>query len=316
VPCQPGKRLKCWRVFVKFDPSFQPQSLNRAARRRAVLLIFVACCCAQPAQANPVKRRPRVSRPASLDVAPSPEVDARVADEIAKAQRILEHLGTDNLVASPYLVSAFYYHEGFLNDFPVDRNSAAPERRIIGQISKLLTADDKARFLRLLHEVWSTSGPPGPERSAEPVAYLAVSGRRSHRYAVDLFAPEGAAVSSVSRGVVVLADGGWNPDDLFSTTSRKGGNAVIVFDPDRNRFYRYCHLSTVKVSPGQFVAAGESIGSVGHTGLNASRAGHGRHLHFEANECIDGRMRALDYQRLRTLLRSWRSPARVARQQL
>jgi murein DD-endopeptidase MepM/ murein hydrolase activator NlpD len=133
-------------------------------------------------------------------------VDARVADEVVKAKRILEDLTTSNVLASPYLVSAFYYHDGFLNDFPVDRSSAAPERRIIGQISNLLTSEAKARFVRLLHEIWSRSDAPGPSRYAEPVAYRAVSGRRSHRYAIDLFAPEGTPVIAVSRGVVVLAD--------------------------------------------------------------------------------------------------------------
>jgi murein DD-endopeptidase MepM/ murein hydrolase activator NlpD len=274
-----------------------------------LLPILIACWCAQPAEANPGKRRTPVSRPASLDVPPSPEVDARVADEVAKARLILEHLDAGNVFASPYLVSAFYYHDGFLDDFDVNRPSAAPERRIVGQISKALTRDDKAHFQRLLHEVWSASGSPGPERSAEPVAWLAMSGRRSHQYAVDLFAPEGSAVSSVSRGLVVLADRGWSREDLFSTASRKGGNAVIVFDPDRDRFYRYCHLSTVAVSAGQVVAAGEHLGTVGHSGLNASQAGHGRHLHFEANEYVNGRVRALDYQRLRAMLRTWRSSA-------
>jgi murein DD-endopeptidase MepM/ murein hydrolase activator NlpD len=60
---------------------------------------------------------------------------------------------------------------------------------------------------------------------------------------------------------------------------------------------------------GQVVAAGETLGAVGHTGLNASQAGHGGHLHFEANEYVNGRVRALDYQRLRTMLRTWRSSA-------
>jgi murein DD-endopeptidase MepM/ murein hydrolase activator NlpD len=271
-----------------------------------IAVILVACCWTQLAAGYPAKRRHPASRPVSLDVVPSPEVDARVAEEVARARQILEHLSATNLLASPYLVSAFYYHDGFLNDFPVDRNSAAPERRIIGQISTQLTGLEKARFVGLLHEVWSTSVAPGPERPAEPVAYRAVSGRRSHRYAVDLFAPEGSAVSAVSRGIVLLADSGWSRDDLFSTSSRKGGNAVIVFDPDRDRFYRYCHLSSVNVAPGQLIAAGALIGSVGHSGLNASQAGHGGHLHFEANEYSDGRVRALDWQRLRTLLRSWR----------
>jgi murein DD-endopeptidase MepM/ murein hydrolase activator NlpD len=240
-------------------------------------------------------------------VAPSPEVDARVADEVLKATQILEDLNAGNVLASPYLVSAVYYHDSFLTDFPADRSTAAPERRIIGQISNLLAPGTKARFLNLLHEIWSESGPPGLLRSEKPVAYVAVSGRRSHRYAIDLFAREGSPVHSVSRGLVILADRDWNPDDLFSTTSRKGGNAVIVFDPDRDRFYRYCHLSSVDVSPGDIVAAGSPLGSVGHSGLNASRAGHGRHLHFEANEYVDGHVRALDYRQLRAMLRTWRS---------
>ena len=33
-----------------------------------------------------------------------------------------------------------------------------------------------------------------------------------------------------------------------------------------------------------------------------------RHLHFEANEYVGGRVRALDYSRIRALLRSWRPP--------
>jgi hypothetical protein len=41
--------------------------------------------------------------------------------------------------------------------------------------------------------------------------------------------------------------------------------------------------------------------------LNASQAGHGRHLHFESNEYNDGQVRAVTYQRLRAMLREWRS---------
>ncbi len=239
---------------------------------------------------------------------PTAEIEAQVAEEVAKARRILDDLNTDNVFASPYVVSAIYYHDDFLSGFPVDRSSADPERRIIGQISNVLTPELKARFVRLLHEVWARSGPVSPERSAEPVAYSASGGGNgSHRFAIDLFAPEGAPVYAVSRGIVVLADRDWNPASLFSTTSRKGGNAVIVFDPDRDRFYRYCHMSAVQVSAGKPVAAGQVIGSVGHSGLNAAQPGHGHHLHFETNEYLEGHVRAIDYRGLRAMLRQWRS---------
>jgi murein DD-endopeptidase MepM/ murein hydrolase activator NlpD len=272
----------------------------------------MAACFCPAAEAHRTTRRRPVSRPLSLDVQPTPEIEAQVAEEVAKARGILENLNADNLLDSPYLVSAIYYHDGFLSGFPVDRGSADPERRIIGQVSNMLSPDRKARFMRLLHETWNRSDPAGPERSVVPVSYSAIGGgRQTHRYAIDLFAPEGTTVHAVSRGMVVLADREWNPANLFSTTSRKGGNAVIVFDPDHDRFYRYCHMSTVQVSAGELVTASQIVGSVGHSGLNASQPGHGRHLHFEANEYLEGHVRAVDYRRLRTMLRQWRSSSDV-----
>ena len=271
------------------------------------LAILLSCHSLDAAQRKrPVKRRPVVARPASIDVAASPEVDSRVACEVESARLILDNLTAANLLDSPYLVSAFYYHDGFLDAFPADRNTAAPERRIIGLISKLLTPDAKARFMRLLHELWSQSESQSPQRLTAPVAWRVMSGRRNHRYAVDLFTPEGDRVAAVSRGLIVLAEGNWSNDDLFSTSSRKGGNSIILFDPDHDRFYRYCHLSSVVVSPGDVVAPGQTIGNVGHSGLNASLTGHGRHLHFEANQYSAGHMRAMDYLWLRAAVRNWR----------
>jgi murein DD-endopeptidase MepM/ murein hydrolase activator NlpD len=274
---------------------------------RLACLALLAASVSQPAPARRNTRR-APSRPASQPVDATPEIEARVTSEVAKARQILHDLSTDNLLESPYLVSALYYHDGFLSDFPVDRSTASPERRIVGQISNELSAERKARFVRLLHEIWEHAETGAATKSAAPVAYSRCCGR--HKYAVDLFAPEGAPAQAVSRGIVVLADHDWRPDDLFSTTSRKGGNAVILFDPDHDRFYRYCHLSTVEVQPGAVVAAGQTIGRVGHSGLNASMPGHGRHLHFEANAYRDGHVSAFDGRQLRALLRQWRSSSK------
>lgn len=239
---------------------------------------------------------------------PAPEIDARVADEVARAREILDTMNTDNVLASPYVVSAVYYHDGFLSTFPTDRGTADPERRIIAQVSRILTPETKARFVGMLHQMWTQSGAPGPRVFNKPLLYSAIGGSaRTHRYAVDLFTKEGSPVHSVSRGIVVLADGGWNPDDIFSTSSRSGGNSVIVFSPDQDRFYRYCHLGGTLVARGDFVSAGDAIGFVGHSGLNASREGHGGHLHFEVNEISGGRVRALDRLELRKTLQSWPS---------
>jgi murein DD-endopeptidase MepM/ murein hydrolase activator NlpD len=274
---------------------------------RLACLALLAASVSQPAPSRRSARR-APSRPASQSVEATPEIEARVTSEVARARQIIHDLSTDNLFDSPYLVSALYYHDGFLSDFPVDRSTASPERRIVGQISNELSADKKARFVRLLHELWERSEAGAAGTPVAPVAYSRCCGR--HKYAVDLFAPEGAPVQAVSRGIVVLADHDWRSDDLFSTTSRKGGNAVILFDPDHDRFYRYCHLSAVEVQPGAVVAPGQTIGRVGHSGLNASMPGHGRHLHFEANAYRDGHVSAFDSRQLRALLRQWRSSSK------
>ena len=296
-------------------PNASRTSRNREWARTAKLAVLVALInwFSQSAEAEGPNRRHHVSHRLSLDVQPPVDIETRVEEEVSKAKHILESLNTENLVTSPYLVSAIYYHDGFLSGFPADRSSADPERRIIGQISNLLTPERKASFVRLLDEIWARSDSAGPERSSEPVITYSVSNRvgRSHRYAIDLFAPEGAVIHAVSRGMVVLADRDWRRDELFSTTSRKGGNAVIVFDPDHDRFYRYCHMSTVEVSSGHAVAAGEIIGTIGHSGLSASQPGHGNHLHFEANEYLNGRVRAMDYRELRSMLHEWHSLSEV-----
>jgi murein DD-endopeptidase MepM/ murein hydrolase activator NlpD len=291
-------------VLTSVLESSQSRFVAFRAQSLAVLLIAFASF-SQPAEAGrSTGRRHPVSRPVSEDVQPTAEIDAHVADEVAKAGKVLAGLDTNSLFDNPYLVSAIYYHDGFLTDFPADRTSADPERRIIGQISRMLSPEQKAGFVHMLHETWLNSKPVGTARFAVPVTYKTSGG--GHRYAIDLFAAEGAGVKSVSRGIVVLADRGWSREDLFSTTSRKGGNAVIVFDPDRDRFYRYCHLSAVHVYAGEIVETGQIVGNVGHTGLNASQAGHGGHLHFEVNEYLAGHVRALNSRQLRTMLRQWR----------
>ncbi|HEY4513309.1 MAG TPA: M23 family metallopeptidase, partial [Candidatus Paceibacterota bacterium] len=105
----------------------------------------------------------------------------------------------------------------------------------------------------------------------------------NHQDAIDLFIKEGSPIYSMSRGIVVLAENNWRRDNDLSTSSVKGGNAVIVFCPEDESFYRYAHMERTKVSVGTFVGSGEEIGIVGNTGINASKPGHGEHLHLEVN---------------------------------
>jgi murein DD-endopeptidase MepM/ murein hydrolase activator NlpD len=87
---------------------------------------------------------------------------------------------------------------------------------------------------------------------------------------IDLAAPKGTPVKAAAAGTASVGfDSG-------------GAGLYVVVAIDPHVRVLYCHLSAVSVSPGQPVLAGQSIGSVGSTGLST-----GAHLHFEVQ--VDGR---------------------------
>ncbi len=241
-----------------------------------------------------------------FDITPSEALEARVDAEMTKIDEILADPGSENILESPYLVSALYYHDGFLSEYPKEKEDADPARRIISHAVRLLSPSLKARLIQMLEQEYERP----LEVDAGATLYAPVNGmtlklrrlHRSHKHALDLFAPEGSTVRSVTRGVVLLAEGGWVKGDPLSSSSQMGGNTIIVYDPGSFRFFRYCHLATVCVAPGEMVSGGEQIGTVGHTGVNASRRGHGSHLHFEVNEYVGSSVVALNYQQLMSML--------------
>ncbi|CAN5637721.1 hypothetical protein BH23GEM10_BH23GEM10_04480 [soil metagenome] len=90
-------------------------------------------------------------------------------------------------------------------------------------------------------------------------------GARDH-HGVDIFAP---------RGTPVVAAGGGRVTAVQHTPA--GGRVIWQEDATRGVTYYYAHLEDQRVTSGQWVGAGDAIGTVGNTG-NAS--GTRPHLHF------------------------------------
>lgn len=90
-------------------------------------------------------------------------------------------------------------------------------------------------------------------------------GARSHE-GIDIFAAAGTPVLAVAPGVITTVN-----------TTRRGGNVVWHYDPQRNVQYYYAHLTTQAVRTGDRVRAGDMIGTVGRTG---NARGTPPHLHF------------------------------------
>ena len=207
---------------------------------------------------------------------------ALVAQEIKKGKRIIESGKTRDILHDPYLISALYYSNNFFARIRRHSNAHSPQNRIMLGLAPLITSDFREEYLAQLEEL--SSAETGKSVTPLDSYHLGECLRRCHKDAIDLFTEEGSTVRSITWGIVVLGEEGWRSSHPFATTSRKGGNEVIIFSPATKEFYRYCHLGDISVHDGNIVRAGDAIGTVGHTGLNASRKNHGKHLHLEINK--------------------------------
>lgn len=111
-----------------------------------------------------------------------------------------------------------------------------------------------------------------------PVSFVdtwatARSGGRTHE-GTDMFATEGTPVLAVASGVVVRVDRSNEPGEL-------GGVTVSYVTTSGDRWYN-AHLSSVAagLAVGDYLSAGQQVGSVGNTGNAATTPPH---LHIEVH---------------------------------
>lgn len=99
-----------------------------------------------------------------------------------------------------------------------------------------------------------------------------------HTNATDIFAPEGTKYVAVTSGVVdfVRYTDSWDP--AIGDMALAGGLCVAIIGDDGVRYYG-SHLSAIEpgIAPGVRVAAGQTLGYVGHSG-NAITTPF--HVHF------------------------------------
>jgi len=213
-----------------------------------------------------------------------------IIDQVNKIKEIIANKTYNNILSNPYLAYCLYYLQSFLDQVSDPKNRHDVPEKIIGSVAHLITPEFRAQAILFLEKQTKDEERLKNKKISTnetlPLKKFNFGRGKNHEIAIDLFADELSPVYSTGSGLVIIADNGWHPNNELSSSSIRGGNTVIVFNYLTKEFFRYAHLNKVAVSPGELVMEGESLGTVGHTGKNASRPGHGQHLHFEIRKYL------------------------------
>ena len=218
---------------------------------------------------------------------PKEEIEG-VKDEAKECRKIIEQGEYEKILEHPYLVSALYYSKQAIEKMLPPYKS--PNEEIIANIYPAITRQFRENYIKYLKKsIAEKSTKTQIKKLKTRSKLLKILGfgknlEKNHKDAIDLFIKEGSPIHTMSGGLVVLAENGWDKNNNSSTSSNKGGNTVIIFNPEDESFYRYAHMRETKTKTNLIIESGKEIGTVGDTGENASKKGHGGHLHFEINK--------------------------------
>lgn len=101
------------------------------------------------------------------------------------------------------------------------------------------------------------------------------------------------AAVAVVDSLVLDTYTGWYP-----ASQLRGGNVVWLYNPNLQMVFYYAHLDKVMVKPGQFLKAGEVIGTVGRTGFSAYKKTSPTHLHLMILQYLDHKFKPFNYYSL------------------
>ncbi|MGA2089918.1 MAG: M23 family metallopeptidase [Endomicrobiales bacterium] len=95
---------------------------------------------------------------------------------------------------------------------------------------------------------------------------------------------------AMTDAIVVSVCREWSTNKLL-----RGGNYVWLYNPSINYFFYYAHLNEVLVEEGTLLKAGDVVGTIGRTGLLASRKASPTHVHLMVLKYYNGKMIPIDY---------------------
>lgn len=99
-----------------------------------------------------------------------------------------------------------------------------------------------------------------------------------------------AYVIAMTDGIVIGAKTDWTEQDTL-----RGGNYLMLYNPNLDRYYYYAHNGRILVKVGDIIRAGTRIATVGRTGRNAFPKRSPTHLHLMVLQITDEKGKPYNY---------------------
>lgn len=203
---------------------------------------------------------------------------------ISQGEEALRSRDPEKFLESPYLTSLLCYSSRYIEQLARLRDTRTSNEKILQRLARDVSTRTKTEFFYYhIGQIQKNIPERELSRWSKPLISFSYGKGYNHPNALDLFTTEESPVFSVLAGKVLLAENNWEPTDMLSSSSYKGGNTVVTLSP-QGLITRSAHLSSTSVKTGQYIPSAFRIGEVGHTGQNASKKGHGNHLHIEIKE--------------------------------
>lgn len=185
-------------------------------------------------------------------------LDARIRDGLVSKQEALKQIK----ILLPQLRNYFYKNGG--QDFE-ESNWIFP---VQGNTSKSIGGTNGNGYIASGYDYFD-----GNKHGGHPAHDIFIKDKNQE--GIDDVTKRLVNVLSMTGGIVIAAESVWD-----TTSNLRGGKYIWIYDPCSNSFFYYAHNSKIFVQPCDIVVPGDTIATVGRTGLNAFKKRSPTHLHI------------------------------------
>ena len=152
---------------------------------------------------------------------------------IKKSLEYIKNDIKDSMLYDPFCMYTIYYSNAF---FEKTKESKKDNHYIFNQINKNLSQENKKEIISYIDNYFLQNNlEQSSNKEVLPLNIIdfwkSSTEKNSHQDAIDLYSQVGTSIQSMSDWIVLVAEKWWTKENIFSTSSYKWWNTIIIYNP-------------------------------------------------------------------------------------